>query len=107
VAVNEFQKATLKTLLTGLLAGFISLQTSINASGMDSYGELFRRPSTLLMILIAMIPVAIGSLSKSPSQGAAMDRAIEAKADAKAEAKVAQAVDTMIQTGTIQVKVQP
>lgn len=95
--MSELAKATLKTILTGLLAGLISLQTQINASGVDNYRELMVRPSTLILILIAMLPVVISSFSKSPAQGAAMDKAIEAKADAKAEMKAEARADNLAQ----------
>jgi hypothetical protein len=95
--MTEQMKAILKLVLNCLVSAAGAAQVAITAAGQDNFDVFANRPSVWIGMFMAVGPVLLSSLTKSPAQGAAMDQAIEQKADAKAEAKI----QTLMDTGTI------
>lgn len=104
--LSEAAKATLKLIVNVLVSAAGAAQVAITAAGQDSFAVFSERPSVWLGMFMAVGPVLLSSLTKSPAQGAAMDEAIEVKADAraaiKADAIAEQKIQTLLDTGQIQ-----
>lgn len=103
--MTEGMKATLKLIVSALVGAATSALTSVMASGQDSFTVFRDRPSVWLGMFIAVGTLIATSLTKSPAQGAALDRERTATADAKAEEKlpdkVADKVQTLLDTGVL------